>query len=674
MKLFTFTLTKLLIVSIYVFYCTMFNNLDKINSTNTQTSSKSKSSSTTTSKTEMDAFIKMKDMMLNHHKSNEKIKENIKMSNNQDNGDIMNFMSFLSTKTTKTTGNIRKEDNSKVSSSVEDFHSKYNFKSQEKTKEFSQIKNLISSASNIKDHKELDESENNNHKEPGDQYDNWFTIYSREFKDYSRHPALKLPNGTVIEIGVNNRNMRVNNAFNCTDSEKPPSLFHFYFRMNNINMYYASTKKDLNVLGAIDWDDVVDVVETTKSYNKTNYYCFQTNDKLNKNWILCHEKHETQHKWFCRIKSILKMPEDPTCADVLGGVPVKSEEITKIQPEVIIPLPSRQCNENWSYKDNGKDWECICSEGVEQSPIDLPPPYIAIDSPVKPLFEYSEVGPQHDVSTLDSFVTAGNNISIKNTDGHLSILHSNLGKIVTLDGVVYTAEEITFHTPSNHKIHGKQYPLEISIIHYGITKGDIAKQVVLSFLFEKKAGVYNQFIDDVGMFSLPNPVTKIRDIDNPLFIPKILYEFHGENDDQTILMKPFSFYTYQGSLPFPPCTERTINFVSSEPLRIGSTALQLFKEALRVPDIIERTGNSFNVRVSDKLPVSNRETQPTNGRPIFHYDHKKYCPMSPPKTDAKPIGHYEKMKRDVTSYFYVSGNKPSGIPGSFVVPDEEAGH
>lgn len=35
-------------------------------------------------------------------------------------------------------------------------------------------------------------------------------------------------------------------------------------------------------------------------------------------------------------------------------------------------------------------------------------------------------------------------------------------------------------------------------------------------------------------------------------------------------------------------------------------------------------------------------------------------------------GHYEKVERKVDSYFFVSGNKPSGLPGAYVVPETEA--
>jgi len=178
--------------------------------------------------------------------------------------------------------------------------------------------------------------------------------------------------------------------------------------------------------------------------------------------------------------------------------------------------------------------------------------------------------------------------------------------------------------------------MEIQIIHYGQTKGDIAKQAVVSFLFEKQPGVYNKFIDDLDFFNLPNPLQKSRKLYSSVYIPKLFYEAHSE---EIPLMKPFSFYSYQGSITNPPCTERTIHYVASKPFKLSTTALQLFEEAIRVPDVMDSRGN---VRISKQLPQNNRLIQKLNGRAVFWYDHIKYCGPDPIKKPVKPKGHYEK--------------------------------
>ena len=69
--------------------------------------------------------------------------------------------------------------------------------------------------------------------------------------------------------------------------------------------------------------------------------------------------------------------------------------------------------------------------------------------------------------------------------------------------------------------------------------------------------------------------------------------------------------------------------------------------------------------------------QPLNGRAIFYFDHIKHCGMDPSERSKKerkknPIGHYEKVIKKRTDYFFVDGLNPSGLPGAYVVSDKEA--
>jgi carbonic anhydrase len=332
---------------------------------------------------------------------------------------------------------------------------------------------------------------------------------------------------------------------------------------------------------------------------------------------------------------------------------------------ILIPIPSRHCNEKWNYQNYGADWECECAEGKEQSPIDLPRVSDAIDTSIKPIFQYDRIDPVSALNTLDGRLEDNKNFQIRIEDGAIRMKYLKFGKAVTLDGAVYNAEEIVFHTPSEHKINGKQFDMEVQILHYGQTKGDIAKQLTLSFLFETKAGIYNKFIDDIDFFNLPGMLNKNVDLNKEVYIPKILYE---ATSHEVVQMKPFSFFTYQGSLTFPPCVEDTIVYVASKPLSLGTTAIQLFQEALRIPDMMDQKGN---VIVSDWMPISKRDIQEINGRPIFHYDHIKQCGPDPVIKVAEP-GHYEKIQKMALKYFYINNLTPSGIPGAFVVSKDEA--
>ena len=109
----------------------------------------------------------------------------------------------------------------------------------------------------------------------------------------------------------------------------------------------------------------------------------------------------------------------------------------------------------------------------------------------------------------------------------------------------------------------------------------------------------------------------------------------------------------------------------SKPIYLSTTAIQLFREAIRQPDLRDSTGN---IIVSNEKAENNRKTQPLNGRNVFYYDHIKYCGPDPEKTKTVESveGHYEKINNKITQYIYVNSEKPSGIPGSFVVSEDQA--
>jgi hypothetical protein len=248
-----------------------------------------------------------------------------------------------------------------------------------------------------------------------------------------------------------------------------------------------------------------------------------------------------------------------------------------------------------------------------------------------------------------------------------------MGKIINVDGSVYVAEEIVFHTPSEHTIDGKQFDLEMQVIHYGHSKGDIANQIVLSVLFKNSPGKYNKFLDKIDFFNLPSAKEPEINMEHDFFIPSV---FIDSDEEDIIGMEPFSFYTYEGSLTFPPCTERTTYFVAAEPIPLSNTVIQFFKEALTKPTLVEMNENKGIVSMTQNETENenNREIQAANGRIVFLYDHvlNGCASYKAPKNDIKRSGHYEKVQRTANEYIRVSGNKPSGIPGSFVIGEDEA--
>jgi len=340
---------------------------------------------------------------------------------------------------------------------------------------------------------------------------------------------------------------------------------------------------------------------------------------------------------------------------------------------IIIPTASKNCNEGWNYVNKGSDWECTCKDGIMQSPIDLPIKSTASPTTLMPMFSYERVKVNAEESTIDGLIEGGKKISIRYEKKALRIFHPNMGKIVALDGSVYVAEEILFHTPSEHKINGEQFDIEMQVIHYGRTKGDIANQIVLSILFKNSPGHYNKFLDKIDFFNLPNPLEPAIELQHDFFIPSVFLDTDAED---ILAMEPFTFFNYEGSLTSPPCTERTTYYVTADPIPLSNTVIQLFKEALSKPDAIEKDaeGNIKGVNVDSDSIENNRDVQEINERTVYLFDHilNGCITYQPPKRNIKKAGHYEKVTKTADEFIFVNGNKPTGIPGSFVVSEKEA--
>lgn len=270
----------------------------------------------------------------------------------------------------------------------------------------------------------------------------------------------------------------------------------------------------------------------------------------------------------------------------------------------------------------------------------------------------------------NGMIKEGDNQKIFFKDGALRIYAESFGKIVTLDGTGYYAEEINFHTPAEHTIAGNRADMEMKIIHRARTTGDYGKTLTLSFLFKAKPGAYNKFLDKLDFYNLPNPNEVFQELKEDIFIPNV---FLDEDIEGSSEMLPFSFFSYEGSMTEPPCEEKTIVYVASEPIFASISTLHLFREALSMPDQIDYAGR---IIASPKGLTNYRKTMPQQGRAIFHYDKKNECPVFKNKFGgAKSKGHYERVNQKALSYFFVPGDKPSGLPGAYVVTDKEAkGH
>jgi carbonic anhydrase len=384
----------------------------------------------------------------------------------------------------------------------------------------------------------------------------------------------------------------------------------YLFILTSSYMYYYEN------ISAINPIDVIEVSNIKRVNFDKNKLCFTIEDNKRNKISICSKELKITTNWLCKISEFANIEIiSQECKiknsdyNYMQPIEKRKKYIYKniLKPYIANLKPSKECNERWNYKNKGQDWECQCKEGKKQSPINLP----KIDECTKtrsiPRYEYSSQDLNEFEFLISSNDTTNTKFNINDTDNNygnivyensfLKINNENMGKIITPDGDSYTAQQILFHTPSEHTIEGKSYELEMQIIHRNPLKG---REVILIFLIQSQAGFHNKFFNDLNLVNLPNINTNYQTIQSKINIDDL---FDSDiNFSKTINKMPF--YTYEGSSTYPPCSEHSIYYVSTEIMRVSVMTVNLFKEAMQNPNT--------------------RKTQPLNDRKIYCYSNNEY--------------------------------------------------
>ena len=157
----------------------------------------------------------------------------------------------------------------------------------------------------------------------------------------------------------------------------------------------------------------------------------------------------------------------------------------------------------------------ICDLGVNQSPVDIRDTY------------------DTELHSLE-FAYNGGSVDIVN-NGHTLQVNAAPRNELKIRGEVFTLLQLHFHSPSEHTIDGKLFPLEAHFVHQSAS-GQLA---VVAVLFDK--GEWNRDLERIGRAG-PTKVGGRAALD--LEFGEL--EIYGNHD---------SYYRYNGSLTTPPCTE-----------------------------------------------------------------------------------------------------------------------
>lgn len=213
--------------------------------------------------------------------------------------------------------------------------------------------------------------------------------------------------------------------------------------------------------------------------------------------------------------------------------------------------PAQQSTVNWGYKAPkilpakwGDTPEfSACKNGKYQSPIDIK---------MENVFQANTASPI-------KFNYKGDVLEVVNNGRGIQV-NFKAGSSIKLDKSEYALTQLAIHTPSEHKVAGKSFPMEAQLIH----KAKDGQQLIIAVLFNQ-SGVENPAIGE---------------------IQKVLPQKDGDKAtlaklDLSPLTKGLeSYMKFNGSLTTPPCTEGVVWIVNTLPLEASKAQVGAFSKVI----------------------------------------------------------------------------------------------
>ena len=203
---------------------------------------------------------------------------------------------------------------------------------------------------------------------------------------------------------------------------------------------------------------------------------------------------------------------------------------------------------HWAYSgDAGPDrWGelspdfALCADGKAQSPIDI-----------------REASALELVDIEFLYGESANNIF---NNGHTIQVNIDAGSAIRYNGISYTLLQFHFHSPSEHTIDGVAAPLEIHFVHQDPNSGSLAVVGILLTEGGSDNEAYAAIFDH-----LPAQAGEPEALGEPILLAALLPEARA-------------FYTYQGSLTTPPCSEIVRWLVLEDPVELSAQQIAAFTD------------------------------------------------------------------------------------------------
>ena len=212
-----------------------------------------------------------------------------------------------------------------------------------------------------------------------------------------------------------------------------------------------------------------------------------------------------------------------------------------------------QTTTNWDYegKRGALNWGKLapdfkaCAKGRDQSPIDIRG--ARLNKALQPIEFHYIAGP----------------VTLEN-DGHTVMAHVDPGSYMVAGGVRYELVEFDFHHPSEVTVKGKFSDMEVHLMH----KSADGKLAVLAVRLVEDVGNPNAVLATLWQH-LPTKASateKVSEMVNP----------------GGLLPADRGYWTYDGSLSTPPCTEGVRWFVFEQEMGVSRDQVRAFSSLFKV--------------------------------------------------------------------------------------------
>ncbi|OQR71310.1 carbonic anhydrase 7-like [Tropilaelaps mercedesae] len=240
----------------------------------------------------------------------------------------------------------------------------------------------------------------------------------------------------------------------------------------------------------------------------------------------------------------------------------------------------------WAHIEMGGTNQCAMSR---QSPIDIEPLMTKYDKTLRPL----ELRGHDKVTPNIIVINNGHTIQLNSKDWSQRLSGGPLSG-------EYKLLQMHFHwgkdsyRGSEHTVNGKRYPIELHMVHVATnsTNGKLdypGAIAVLGIFFDVTKGSSNMGVQKIAR------LIKGMETDQKL-------DMTSELSPSMLQPSIKDFFTYEGSLTTPPCSQIVTWLVAREPLKITETELGAFRSTL----FVDR-----NPMVDNFRPV-----QPLNSREV----------------------------------------------------------